>query len=650
MSGQRTEHNVALYVGSALITAAAFFFAGSTNEALIAPTLITTTLIFYVLGLVLYRKVDYLKPVGKAFAYTGLTMTLAWFYAFQKMGMSDSAAFLSCSAVFTALCYVNTILFAERALGVVSYLASYISFYALSRQLGGNTDLQVYIFALLSAVFSLVIAVPWYLRATWLPVPFRVATRSFARIAMPLVCCFSFLAAYPNAQYPFLAVIVACIAITQYAFGFYLDHSANKILALRALIQALIFFIAYDIAGVANLGSKTTAFVLGITLFTTSALQLAYSLFAKRSRYAIQAYESVFTALAVCSLLFSMTFFTGLTDAQQSILRLTSYGVTSIFGIGLYLKHSHAGWLVLPMLMVLLVPPEVGLNLMPGDWNVWTYIIAYTTISCLFTALYAVMRNGRGDERDIFTVCFGSTLASLLAVLVLCLSEQQSILGWLIVTVPCTIQIVISQRFRYLEFPIYTAAFCLYSLSNELFGIAMDHHVVFGPSGEALDLVRSMVGVHILAAAPLAVGLWKERGPRTSMPRIGFAYFLISSVGFIDAAIYRGAFSGIGLTVVFLIEQICFMIAGVTMKRNWLIAGSSAFTLLAALSLSIGHGYLWLFIIGLALIVGVILELSKAHRKEELATQTNSKPVPEDNAPSKKANRLGGKPHESKYE
>ena len=85
-------YNIALYVGSAMIVIAALFFAGSASKSLIAPTLMTLSLVMYLAGLVLFNKVSYLKPVGKALSYTGLVMTLFWISAFDSLGMNSAAS------------------------------------------------------------------------------------------------------------------------------------------------------------------------------------------------------------------------------------------------------------------------------------------------------------------------------------------------------------------------------------------------------------------------------------------------------------------------------------------------------------------------------------------------------------------------------
>ena len=278
---------------------------------------------------------------------------------------------------------------------------------------------------------------------------------------------------------------------------------------------------------------------------------------------------------------------------------------------------------------------------------------------------------------ETFTVCFGTTLVALAIVFGICFSKEASVLGWFIVAIISLAQIYIRNEKKYYWVPIYAAAFCVYSLSNTIFGNVMNHHAVFGPSDQMLDLVRSVVGIHILAIAPLSVNLLLEKGkakPTSAM----VAYYALSTVFIIDALICRIGFDSISLALVFLLEQVIFMIYGLIKHSNWLTTSSIVYIFIVVFYMSTGYGYLWLFVVGIALIGGVVAKLTRTRSKENSSNTTqpsapkaapapekpaieaaptahavteSAKPVPKsaETSAHPRPTRLGGKPHSAKY-
>ena len=675
-------YNIALYVGSAFIVIAAFFFATTASELFFAPTLLIITILLYLAGIGLYKSVDYLKPVAKAFSITGLVMTLFWPFAFQSLGMPHESAACLGATVFTLLSYATSLVINSSGLAYVSYLATFYAIITFAElfDIGSNT---AYIVGILWMIVSFGIASLWYNRVTWLPVPFRRATRGLSRWTTPAICVIMSMIGLSSDNLPMLTTVVLAIALLQFAYGYMLDHSANKLLAIRFMTQATLVALAHDVMTVADAPNKTMEFGMGLVLFISSAMQLAYSLFVDRPKNAIASNENLLTIIAVIGLLLSTTFFGSLTMAQQSVVRIIAYAVISGFGVGLTYKHHRAGWMLLPYLGLMLLPFEFGTFIFEPKWNSWIFMGAYTIVSVIITLIYAGIRNFKDQEREAFTVSFSSTLFALFIVVGICFSEQCAELGWLIATIITVAQAYISNRKDMMEFPIYTGALCLYCVSNQIFGNIIGKHVVFGPTGHQLDLIRSVFGVHILALAPAIASFWKERSVK-STPRAVIAFFFLSLIVLSDAWIFRIAYNSIGLALFFLVEQVLFMILGILWKRNWLTNSAIVFSFLVVFYMSTGYGYLWLFVIGLALITGVVMSLTKAHNKQqspeapqtvtpapttpaiepaptahvvaetvtpaaEPATTTAKEPAGNKPETENGSSRLGKKPHSAKY-
>lgn len=671
-------YNIALYVGSAMIVIAALFFAGSASKSLIAPTLMTLSLVMYLAGLVIFNKVSYLKPVGKALNYTGLVMTLFWISAFDSLGMNSAASTLLSFTIFTVLSYISAFVFTEAALGYVSYIATFATFFAAGANFTyGATGM--YLSCLLSLIFSFIIAALWYNRVTWLPIAFRRATRALSRITTPLLVVFVFLGCISEPErYPMLLTVTFLISLLQFIYGYMRDHSANKILAIRVLAQGFIFVLVSDILALTNASEKTASFALGLILFATSAIQLAYSLFVGRPKHAIASNENLLTVASVIALLVSTAFFGSLTGSQQSVIRIVSYAIVSGFGVGLMLKYNKAAWLLVPLCALLIIPLELGFAIADPNWTAWTFMGVYALVAIIITGIYATVHKFKDQQKEAFAVCFSTTLVALAIVFGICFSKEASVLGWFIVAIISLAQIYIRNEKKYYWVPIYAAALCAYSLSNTIFGNVMNHHAVFGPSNQMLDLIRSVVGIHILAIAPLSVNLLLEKG-KTKPISAMVAYYALSTVFIFDALICRIGFDSISLALVFLLEQVIFMVYGLIKHGNWLTTSSIVYLFIVVFYMSTGYGYLWLFVVGVALIGGVIAKL--VHTRAKDSTNAASQPatpktVPSAEKPALKAaptahivtestkpaaksaetpqqssrpTRLGGKPHSAKY-
>ena len=608
-------YNIALYVGSAFIIIAAFFFATTASELFFAPTLFITTIILYLAGIGLYKTVDYLKPVAKAFSITGLVMTLFWPFAFVSLYMEYDVALFLGSLVFMILSYITSLVINSSGLAYVSYLATFYAIITFGNLLNLK-DSTAYVVGILWMIVSFAIASLWYNRVTWLPIPFRKATRGMSRWTTPAICVVMGMIGFTSDTTPMLATVVFAIALLQFVYGYTLDHSANKVLAIRFMTQATIIALARDVMVATSAPDKTMEFGMGLVLFVSSAMQLAYSLFVDRPKNAIASNENLLTILAVIGLLWSTTFFGSLTMAQQSVVRIIAYAVVSGFGVGLSYKHHRASWLILPFMGLMLLPFEFGNFIFNPKWNSWLYMGAYTIISVLITGIYAAIRKFKDQEKEVFSVSFAVTLMALFIVVAICFSEQRAELGWLIATIITLAQTYIANRKDMMEMPIYTGALCLYCVSNQIFGNIMGEHVVFGPTGQQIELIRSVVGAHILALAIAIASFWKERDAK-STPRAVIAFFFLSVIVLTDAWIFRVAYDSIGLALFFLVEQVLLMILGILWKRSWLTNSAIVFSFLVVFYMSTGYGYLWLFVIGLALITGVVMSLTKAHNKQQ---------------------------------
>ncbi len=92
--------NWLLYIGSFLIVLAMIYFVDTVDDSAVAPTTIILTLIIYGAGLAIYKAIDYLRPVGKAFVYSALVMMPIWLISLEACSVPSEVTPLIFSLTF----------------------------------------------------------------------------------------------------------------------------------------------------------------------------------------------------------------------------------------------------------------------------------------------------------------------------------------------------------------------------------------------------------------------------------------------------------------------------------------------------------------------------------------------------------------------
>ena len=689
---------VLLYFGCAMILGAIAFFAINTSEALIAPTIIMLSLLLILGGCTLYKSVDYLKPVAQAFALTGVLTLPFWYFALTSMQLtSDISLFLSCLITMLAL-YGIALFFNMALFGIISYIWTYFTIFSFSALFSSglsSSPIATYILVILSSAFSAAISIAWYQRATWLPVPFRAATRAFAAFTTPFILfCLSIATlsrisnpySYTNTE-PFIATIGALIASAQYIYGW--KHRPEKkhlFSAMRFVIYLTIILFTLETLSPRlgynyrfNNSTFNTANVISAAIiYVASVFQLAYSIFARRKEgeEKLDGAEKALMISAVVGLIFAGLFFQNFDAITQCLARIFTYITAGIFGAGLAVRQKNANWLLLPILLSIVVPLEIGYGIANPNWGGWAFFAAYSILGLIMVAVYAAIR--KWDEKNTKMVLFVGIAVSIFALVIASTVVDNAALGWLVGAILIAAWAYLTGDSNNYELVIYGATLSLFAAVNQSFNLSGN---VDPNSTLAL---RSAVSAHILAFGPLAAGVWKERHlPPHKVPgRISCAYLILTLILLgvswttaLDAQ--HGATNGYAL--ILLTEQVLFLIFAVASRREWLMWGSIITTLLILVYLFQGNGWIMMFILGAALVGIVVWQLGKKNRRESIdetpaiasittedytaaPTETPSEtPAPEPAAEPEAAkdepktestsrpSRLGGKPHSAKY-
>ncbi len=114
--------NWLLYIGSFLVVLATVYFVDSVNDSFVAPLTISLTILIYIIGTIIHKRINYLRPVGKAFIYSALCMIPLWTISFSSLGMPDNITPLCVSMSLTVAALVGAFTTADSVMAYITYL------------------------------------------------------------------------------------------------------------------------------------------------------------------------------------------------------------------------------------------------------------------------------------------------------------------------------------------------------------------------------------------------------------------------------------------------------------------------------------------------------------------------------------------------
>jgi hypothetical protein len=243
-----TATNILLYVGSALIVGPILLLVRDQQD-IMPIILMLISILTYAAGIILYRTVDYLRPVATAFTYTAIVLFPFWHYAFNELHVPNNAA-LFISTLITLFAYIGaTVGIESRISGWLSYIWLIFTGWTLANLIDSHTLLTYafFIWPLIAAIFP---TICWSCRVKWLPVAYRKATKFFAQWLTPIFALFTLLTiATPNiaSECPALRIIASSLAVAISLIG-WLANKKDRVLlvSLRIYLHMLILMIVAD--------------------------------------------------------------------------------------------------------------------------------------------------------------------------------------------------------------------------------------------------------------------------------------------------------------------------------------------------------------------------------------------------------------------
>ncbi len=615
--------NILLYIGVFLIIAAVMAFISNADTNLIAPTVIAITLIAYIGGVALYKTVGYLQPVAKSFILTALIIFPMWVFAFDAMHLTWYTSFLL-STLFTMLALgVTTFVLNSQTLAFFFYAWIVIFGWSLIPEEIGKD--ATYWYYLIPAIFSFIPQLMWLMRVKWLPVTLRKATKSYGTGLMPIVAVCAlplFMVTGIGKELPLLRLMIFGMFFIYFFLQWFHERRGGSVLGLRAAGQLFLFAILSDILNYSLIDSFmpkadfTVCVIMAVVWALSFLIQNIISLFTHHDDKNLDDIEHMIEVCSILAILVTPVLCNNLDATAQAIVRIVVYLIVAALGVVYSIVRKNVDWSLATLAGLFLIPFQIGRHLVRPVWDGWGYAVCYAIISCLILVGYAYLHHIQ--EKESLTVAAIGLVISDFVVIASTLDVRYASVGWAFAAITFVVFGLLSRQKVMYELAIWMGSFSIYSLAGEIYR-ATEPQIgdkAFGVSGYSDQrlAILSAVRIHTLALAPIVTCLWRERKQEGFKTRLFFAYLILTggmySLGVVG---HYGLDDHVGYTIMFLFEQLAFLIAAAMMRCKWLNVCSIIGVLIGAFHLTGGFNYVWLGIAGIALIAFVTWQLSKAN-------------------------------------
>lgn len=605
--------NVLLYVGSFLIIGSILLFIKD-EPSLVPFITIFATIIAYSAGILLYRFVEYLRPVATAFTYTAMVLFPLWYYAFNELGLASEVS-LFVSTAITLVAYIGA------AAGIDSRMAGWLSYVWLL--LFGWTGASMidahsttytfttYTFFIWPLIVALFPTICWACRVKWLPVAYRHATKFLAQWLTPIFAFFTFFTIFtPNmgSNYPALRIFAFSIATVGGLIGWIANRKDRGLLiSLRIYLQLLVLMIIADATNYSVFAKNdmTVNVVVAIVWLVSWLAQTACSLFIPQETEKDKQIEKATLVFSLVGIFSTCIFCTHFDATSRAIVLIAIAAVIALLGALISWRYKNISWANATVLAIMFIPFEIFAELVPGYNLQYPIFFTYLVLTFVLIAGYAAIKNIQ-PKRSLGVAVTAATTGSV-ACIIASASTDWGSAGWLAASSFVASISLIAKQYRLLESAVYLAAVSFASFIGDMFDNA---HINYNSNA---GLNRVAIQSHILAAPLLVYGWLKERNnPGGARKILGYLALNIPMFFITMGASYSQNYI---LPMVYIFESTGFIILGAFSHHKWMIVTSSILLAITALELTGGFNGLWLMLAGIGLITFVAYQLVKNNKK-----------------------------------
>ena len=619
-----TKWNWLLYIGSFLIVMAMFYFINTINDSYVAPSTIIMTLVIYTTGIAIYKKVNYLHPVAKAFVYSALCMIPLWIIALTSIGLPNNVAPLISAIVFTIASFAGSYLVEDQIMAHFAFLSITTFIWSFCPLLDGEYDrtLIFYIMYLAPMVTGLATMGLHLSKSSILSKTFKLAAKNLGIAVMPITYCYAitlFFIPDMASMAPLLRTVCSLLFAT-YAFAFWSrTHRRGLFVLLRFAAQALLMAIIvdllqYSIVLYAPNQETEKALCCIIVWLIIFMAQIIYSLYCKKTTEEDEGLERAVSVISIISILITPMFCSGFSAASYAAVLLIICLIIAVLGVIHALHYKNVSWSIATAASIMIVPLIFGNYIATPVWNGNVYFPCYIIISLLFLLGSYVLQKIQKKETQIIGAI--SIISSSTAILLAATDINLAYVGCFISAAMLAGYAFVVEMNTFYEVAVYTCAVGFISMTNEIMPIRYKYDSFSDYS--TLIATRNIIQAHIIGLALIGTQLLsKYLYEKNNKVRfiVGYSIF---SVMVTSACMSFTKTSDTGWALLFLIEQVVALLYSVAKKETWLIWFSSIEIFLITFRLTSGLYFLWLGIIGIGLIAFVIWQLSKANKNGQI--------------------------------
>jgi len=618
--------NWLLYIGSFLVVLAMFYFVNSIDGALVAPCTIFITTTIYVLGIVVHLKIDYLRPVGKAFIYSALFMILFWPIAFTAIGLAGEIApiisysMLMIATLAAALLTKDEVMAHFFFISIISWLWSFCPLLDTILETD-MVDIEGYFPFVPPLLTGALIAALYASNPKWLPDSFRPAVKHLGRFVTPITYLFSLTLFLAGTQKtPFLRTICAVFMLAHALICWHKEKSHNYSIMTRLAAQAVSIALTMDILKCSIFPETTTGSTQSMTAELICAIvwllgfsaQILYALYAKKKDAAEVEKEKGISIMSFICIFFTPIFCHNLSSMNYALIWLTICLIVAGLGIAHAFHYKNVIWSIATFLSIFVMPLIFGVFIATPSWDGHVYLVCYAIIAALFLLSTHFLRLLQAKEANII----GAICLSLCCFAIILSADtiDMSFVGFFVSALFWTAFALMSYIKPFYEVAIYSTAIALILLVDSL--IDAEHN----SAGILIDvLCAHIAGGAFIGAQLLSTYVYKKAGKA----RFVIGYVAFSLIMTFSCLSSHSNVDALAWTILFLVEQVGALLYAVFKRTRWLIWFSSIEIVLIALELTSGMSYLWLGIIGIGLITFVIWQLSKASQNAQNKNSSN---------------------------
>ena len=620
-----TKWNWLLYIGSFLIVLAMFYFINTINDSYVAPSTIFMTLAIYATGIIMHKKINYLRPVAKAFVYSALCMIPLWIIALTSLGFSANDAPLVAATAFTVASFIGAYLVEDKVMAHFAFLSitTFIWSFCPLLEAETNKGLCYYIIYLAPMLTGLVATTLRLMGDNIIPKTFKLAAKNLGYFTIPIVYCFTamlFLVPDIAMTAPLLRTACAFFFVAHACIYWSKTKKRGVLVLLRFAVQSLIMALLVDLLqysitiNFAPNQETGKALCCIIAWLLTFMAQIIYSLYCKKTTKEDEDLERAVSIISIVCILTTPIFCSGFSAAGYAAVWLTLCLIIALLGIIHAIHYKNVSWSIATAASIMIAPLIFGNYIATPKWDGSVYLPCYIVVALLFLIGSYLLQKVQKKETQVIGAI--SVVSSCLAITAAASNINIAGVGYLASTAILAGYAFVVEMNVFYEVAVYTCAVGLISLTSE---------VMLGSStynsysrGNTVAVIKQIIDAHIIGIALFGTQLLSKylykKGNKIRFI-IGYSIFSVSMTA---ACISFTNTSDIGWALLFLIEQVVALLYSVAKRENWLIWFSSIEIFLIAFRLTSGLYFLWLGIIGIGLIAFVIWQLSKANKNGQI--------------------------------